>query len=903
MMREVKKIIAIILILFLSNGYSQTKYLLPLKLKQEKLAYGLATNIPVDKPVIALALSGGGARGLSQIGVIKALKDAGINPDLVVGTSMGSIIGGMYAAGYSIEQMDSIAVNTNWEDLLTLSSQSGRRNLFVDQKVTEDKAIFSLRLDGLKPILPTSFNDGQKLSNYLNLLVFNAPFHSDSSFDLLKIKFRAVCTDLITGKAVVLKQGSLSNALRASSSVTFFLAPVKMDSLLLVDGGLVANIPADIARKNGGNFVIAVNTTSPLWDEEYLTAPWVVADQIVSIPIRLINEQQLAKSDFVFTPPLDNYLSTDFTNVNNLIDRGYKYASLRVDALKEKIDSAVINSFEGEIKYFHNLKLSRELSEKEKSYFEQFESLDSVSNKDINAVLYQIYDSGDYKNLSAEITVNGDSSILNLDKQLNPKIENINLVGVSLIHSDKISQIFSLLKGKPFEGKIVLSVLEKLIDLYRSEGYSLAQIQSVKYNSAEKLLNVFVDEGLISRIEIAGNHKTNNNVILREMPINEGDFFKIQPISRGLTNLRSTRLFENIDIIVKEENGQNVLVIHVTERPTSLLRIGFRADNEYRAQISLDLREENLFGTGSELGFIFFGGISNRAYILEQKSNRIFSTYLTYKINAFYKFNDVNTYIDGPTDSEKEFTRIKSGAYRQIFYGFSLGIGTQIGRFGNIIFEGKYQFDKTKNIESQPILPDDIKIVSLKASTTVDTQDKYPYPESGIYFYGSYETAQTILGGEVGYNNVQFEYKNYFKISDNTIISPKLKFGFADKTLPLSETYALGGQESFFGMRDYEFRGRQIFLTSLLYRYKLPIKIFFDTYFKLRYDLGSTWAEQEQIKFKELRHGIGAALSFDTPIGPAEFAVGRSFLFRKDLPQNPISWGDVLFYFSIGYYY
>jgi NTE family protein len=112
----------------------------------------------------------------------------------------------------------------------------------------------------------------------------------------------------------------------------------------------------------------------------------------------------------------------------------------------------------------------------------------------------------------------------------------------------------------------------------------------------------------------------------------------------------------------------------------------------------------------------------------------------------------------------------------------------------------------------------------------------------------------------------------------------------------------LGGQESFFGMRDNEFRGRQIFLTSLMYRYKLPFIIFFDTYLKARYDLGSTWEQQEQIRFKDLRHGIGGSVSFDTPIGPAEFAVGRSFLLKKDQP-GVVSWGDVLFYFSIGYYY
>ena len=127
--------------------------------------------------------------------------------------------------------------------------------------------------------------------------------------------------------------------------------------------------------------------------------------------------------------------------------------------------------------------------------------------------------------------------------------------------------------------------------------------------------------------------------------------------------------------------------------------------------------------------------------------------------------------------------------------------------------------------------------------------------------------------------------------------------GFADKTLPLSEQYSIGGQNSFFGMRENEFRGRQVFIASLEYRYKLPVKIFFETYFKLRYDLGSAWDEQEQIRFKDLRHGLGATLSFDTPIGPADFSIGRSFLFRKNLPGNPISTGEVFFYFSIGFFY
>lgn len=375
-MREKIKILLIFFILCLSNSFGQTEYILSLDIKEKNLPFGLTDRVPVNKPEIAFALSGGGARGLSQIGVLRAFEEAGIKPDLIVGTSMGSVIGGMYAAGYSVDQLDSIAHETDWNDLLTLSNQSDRRDLFVDQKVTEDRAIFSLRLDGLKPILPTSFNDGQKLSNHLNILAFNAPLHSESSFDLLAIKFRAVCADLITGRLVILENGSLSNALRASSSVTFFLAPIKADSLLLVDGGLVANIPVDIAKNNGGDFVIAVNTTSGLWPEKDLSTPWIVADQIVSIPMKQNNADQLSKADFVITPELNTILSTDFSFVDSLIFLGYNTTKPLLNSLKSKIDSAIYNSFPEEEKYFYKIQLSDSLTLKEKAFFYGYETLD-----------------------------------------------------------------------------------------------------------------------------------------------------------------------------------------------------------------------------------------------------------------------------------------------------------------------------------------------------------------------------------------------------------------------------------------------------------------------------------------------------------------------------------------------
>jgi NTE family protein len=528
---------------------------------------------------------------------------------------------------------------------------------------------------------------------------------------------------------------------------------------------------------------------------------------------------------------------------------------------------------------------------------------DSISSYDILDDLYSIYSTGNYKNLSAQVTQYRNYTTVKFLAEKNPVIKKIDLSGISLISDSLAQSCLARLIGFPYSAKKVVANSISLINLYRNLGYSLAEIEKINFDAETGILYISVNEGRISAIEISGNKNTSRTIITREIPIKTGDYFNYNNIKLGLTNLRSTNIFDDIYFMVKVVNGNDVLVVNVHEKDSSLLRVGFRVDNENKAQLSLNLVDENLFGSGTELGLLLLGSSRSRAFAIEHKSNRIFNTYLTYKINAFYKFDDIYNYVEDPSSSTSRFHISSNGEYRQIFYGGSVSVGTQVERFGNLIFEGKYQVDQVKNISSSPVNPLRTSIVSLKVSSTIDTQNKYPYPTNGIYFKGSYETAQNILGGQVGFTNINFDYKNYFTLGTVNTISPRLMMGFADRTLPLSEEYSLGGQSTFFGMMDNEFRGRQIFLASLEYRYKLPFQIFFDTYLKCRYDLGSTWDEQEEIRFKDLRHGIGTTLSFDTPIGPADFSIGRSFLFVKNLPGNPLSWGDYYFYFSIGYYY
>ncbi len=897
----------IVIILFLPLIiYSQTIRTIKVPTRTVKLPFDLTYQVPAFSPKVAIALSGGGAKGLAQIGILEALKDNDIPIEIIVGTSMGSVIGGLYSAGYTLAQIDSISENTNWEDILASSRETDRKELFVDQKITEDKAIFSLRLKGLTPIIPTSINNGQRLTSYLNLLAFQAPIHVKNSFDDLRYKFRAVCTDLVTGNPVIIKSGSLSQAMRASSSVSFLLSPVKMDSLILVDGGLVANVPVNIASKSGADFIIAVNTTSGLHSKSELTLPWIIADQIISIPMKILNEEQLNNANVIINPNLSDKDPIDFTEIDTLVKKGYNSGLTYVQGIKEKIDSIYNKNLEkSEGKYFiKNVTLENNFSITSYPTLVKLGYRDSISNYEIVKTLGNLLESGDYKNVEAKVTEYGNRSEINFILEKNPIIEKINLKGISLIDTGKAESIFESLTGKPFNSRKLYSKIIKVLEIYRGLGYSLADLEKCEFQPNTGVLNITFDEGMISEIVIEGNKYTKPSIILREFPLRDGNYFSYDKVKEGLIDLRSTNLFDDIILTVKRENDENILTINVIEKISSLVRFGFRVDNEDKFQMSMDIRDENLFGTGTELGLLLFGGSRNRAYVLEHKSNRIFNTYFTYKINAFYQFDDAYTYRNDSTVSEREFSRSINGEYRQIYYGTSLSLGAQVEKFGNLIFQGIYKFDQVKIKQGiTGFNAYKLKIVSLKASSTIDTQDKYPFPDKGLYFSGFYETAQTVLGGDVGYFNVGFNYRGYVTFGRVHTFSPRIRIGFADKTLPISEQYSLGGQEMFYGLRKDEYRGRQIFLTSLEYRYKLPFEIFFDTYFSARYDLGYVWPEQEQIRFKDLHHGIGTSLSFDTPIGPAKFSVGKSFLFEKTQAGNPVFWGETIFYFSIGYYY
>ena len=173
---------------------------------------------------IGLALSGGGARGLAQIGILKVLEKENIPIDYMAGTSIGGIVGGLYAAGFKAAELEKIALVNNWTELL--KDTPSRLSLLFSQREESQGILFQFRFDGFKPYIPQALTGAQKFTNFLSRLTLEANYRAQLNFDNLKIPFRSVCSDLVTGEKVVLDSGDLAWAMRATMAAPLAFTPV-----------------------------------------------------------------------------------------------------------------------------------------------------------------------------------------------------------------------------------------------------------------------------------------------------------------------------------------------------------------------------------------------------------------------------------------------------------------------------------------------------------------------------------------------------------------------------------------------------------------------------------------------------------------------------------------------------
>jgi NTE family protein len=889
-------------------------------------------KVPLDADKtrgIKLILSGGGSRGIAHIGVLRALEENEVPIASITGTSIGAIIGGLYASGYSVDEIENIALETDWQKIFSFKTVFDRSYREFGERDSYDNYQVELIFDGLLFVPPRSFSLGTQYTAYLQELAWRAPYKPITGFNDLKIPFAAVASDLTKGKAVIIKNGSLASALRMSGNVPLRYAPIQNGSAYLIDGGIMANIPVSEADEMPGDISVAVDCSSPLLTPGDLENPINIASQLIAIAIKNMSESSAKNADFIIKPHLADRDNFDFTNQQEIIQSGYE----------EGLEMAsLINSYYAANQKSNRLKTIKDLSRSTQDISEiGLEGLDSkdesylraiISNQlngpgqKINQILKAIqnlsnkYEDIEYISVNNSFRFNKIPIIKSIDFVLLDSISNnvqndSNLFGSSDIYSltDKSLQNIDVEDyiGKHANSEVINNIKLEILEQMRNQGLAFSNIIDInydkggnKYGDAE--LKVEVISGRLGEITISGNESTSALFIERELELERGYPITINGIRYSWENLLNSGFFQQVELTPKyNPTTQHIdLDVAVIEQGREFLLLGGGVDNERIVQGGFQIGSQNIFETGTDLSASFMGGLRDLEYSLQLQNTRIPFVGFGVSAEAYYDSREVYNYTRREDQPRETYIADINGEYEEERFGLNAALFTQLERFGRVQIDYTLERQRWQTISAprsgDSVTQDFYTVGILGLSSEIDSRNDIYFPERGSRLLVRYESSLFDIA-EVGFTRLSISGSHNLTLGRNTI-EPSVNFGWSDASIPFMELFSLGGMYSFYGMREDENRGRQHFVASLAYRYKIPIVDLLDVYLHGRYDLGEIWSEPQQIKLENLKHGIGFGVGMNTPLGPAQLGFGRRFYFL-DNPYT-LRTGPWLTYLQIG---
>ncbi|UCE67463.1 MAG: BamA/TamA family outer membrane protein [Candidatus Zixiibacteriota bacterium] len=809
------------------------------------------------KPGIGLVLSGGGARGLAHIGVLKVLESENIDIRIIAGVSMGGVVGGLYSAGYRPEEIEQIALRVNWLELFSPNPLRG--SLLATQKGLPEKSLITIRFSDWRPVIPGAITSGQNLSQFLEKLATRAGIRSSVSFDYLDPPIRIVCTDLSTGEEVVISSGNLAEAMRATLAAPVAFTPVDIGGRFLVDGGLVDPIPISVLENVKEFPIVAVNTTSELvpatGDENVIE----MADQTTNIMSMKKKTESLEKADLAVVPNLKGITSTDFSDVASIISAGEEAALSVMPRLNELLDRFKLSN-NGEL---YRPVIGWEISGLEvlpKTMFKVlFTDSTIMLTSDIRANLNAAMSSGFLEDARAEI-VCVDSGYF-IDYILNDcsRIKKISVEGAILFPENRILDLIESRPGMTLNRRMLKSDTKRIESLYIDSGFNLVRV-SAEFNRESGHLRLLVDEGKIKSLIIEGNDFTRDWMIKRHVPFDVGDVYKGDRAEQGVSDLYGTGLFETARFLAIPDSEGVSLIVRVNEKPSKMIRTAARYDNEYGAKALFDIVDDNVFGAGQQFFLSTTVGEKRRSVSINFKADRIFKTYFTYKLEFDYEEFKRNHYIDHQYE----------GYNAQYRHGGELSIGRQISRLGTFSVVGKirrYRWDEP-SVEGRQTFDKG----SVGFRSIVDTRDNISFPESGKYHIFELDFAGELTGEKIAYTRFHTSLESYYRITGNMNFHPRISLGLSSNFMPYFDEFILGGYQNFIGLYQDEVLGDKLFSGELAFRYNLPGPF----YLHLKYDMGNIWNKLQYIRFSELRYSAGAGVSLKSPLGPISVWYGRT---------------------------
>ncbi len=508
---------------------------------------------------IGIALSGGGAKGFAHIGVLKVLEEEGIPIQVVTGTSMGSIVGALYAIGYSPSMLEEIALRDNWIDFFNENPTREAKSVF--QRTLEDKHIVSVPLNDGKFSLPRGFLEGQKFSLMLSKLTL--PYHNVDDFTTFPIPFACVATNLRNGEGKRFVNGDLAQAIRASISFPSAFKPVKIGDETYIDGGLVRNLPVSDARDLGATFVIASDVASDLKSADSLSSFFDVMNQAMGFAMKKSDLEQIAFSDFYIRPPVDDYTIYDVGKVQELINAGEEATRKQIPELKKLLEKY---SYSADQSRFKEIELKdiitfdeiliEGISGDDKMIAEQilnFKSSYQVSIRDLDKAIDKLYGTGLFNMITYRLQNKPNNEGQELVFMITSYDKEQFAFGARYDSFYKASLLFSLdLSSVFYENDLLFSNLRvgdqfqlkvnyfKPFTFYRTSGLNLiTQVQRSPFN-------IYTNQNLSSsvNVEVLSLDVLTGLQFMKNFSVSAGTHFEAYNINK---KVGETLLFEEIN--------------------------------------------------------------------------------------------------------------------------------------------------------------------------------------------------------------------------------------------------------------------------------------------------------------------------------------------------------------------
>lgn len=745
----------------------------------------------------ALALSGGGSRGFAHIGVLKALEEENLHPDIIVGSSIGAIVGGLYCAGYSPDQLSDIALATDWGRLFLDRPQ--RRNLVLAQKESSGKAILTLRFRGWNPEVPLAVTSGQKLYDLLFDLEQRAPFHAWNDFDDLPIPFRAVATDITYGRPVIFRKGSLAEAMRASSSLPLMYVPYPLGDSKLVDGGVTENIPVEIARHEGAYTVVAVDLASEVNPAEPIDQPWEIADRVTTILQLEQNKRSRQDADAVIVPDVAARSVTDFRDVRSLIDEGYRAAKEQIPAIKRMLEE---NNIEPRARFCAN----RNGLAVSKRTLEDFETTFPKGGGTPTHVIH------------SGITVFPDSVV----------------------------------RDKP------PADVERL---YHEKGYGLARPVHLE-QSADGALYCRWDEGKIRKINVDGLEHIQPYTVRRDFPLKSGDVFEVKRARRGLAQILGSERFDLVTIAPLATDSTTELTIRAVERPTPQVRVGAGFSSDRKGRGYIEFLHDHLGPYGGRATFFGKYGEKDEEARVTRRFDRLLRTSFTAEATALWKRDEYFGY-DQKHNPVSFFFFERTGVE-----GWA---GRAFRRWGELGGGAGYEDYRTGGVTVDP--RSNLAWIGLRSH--VDTQDRYPFPTSGIMLRTQYRYVFRSTN-DLRYNRLTARVAGYYPLKRRVTLGARGVYGWNDYQLPLWGQFAFGGEHEMPGLHYGERFGNAKIAAQFEARYDLLSRLLADAYLSAIYSVGGVSLLSEPFPATDdYRHSLGGRFSLSTFFGPMSITAGE----------------------------